>query len=317
MTTATSNLVIPGRLTNEDLPGVEIYLMKVDAELAKEMLANNSAGQRSISKITAERYAADMETGDWLFNGAPIMISNKGKLLDGQHRLTAIADSGQPQTLLIVAGVDASAMATIDAGRKRSYADLLRIRQVSNPSVVAALTARVWHWYHGNYGVPNVARVGNPLHLGSAPSHAQRDYWMERIEKEYEITFAHAAKFANYAYSKRRGISNGTYALAWVLLSGVGENKGQAKSLRDSFFHELLEGSDDTRTGNPTVALHNRLNLIKPREDFDSVDQLHCLMLAYNGWVKGTKIDTIKPLRPRRWNALAVPLDYNEIAFGA
>lgn len=312
MTTSTT-LAIPGRLTNEELPGVEIYLLRVDAELAKEMLAKNAKGQRSISKITAERYAADMETDDWLFNGAPIMISNKGELLDGQHRLTAIAESGVAQILLIVAGVDAHAMATIDAGRKRSYADLLRIRGVSNPSVVAALTARVWHWFHGNYGVPNVARIGNPLHLGSAPSHAQRDFWMAKIEETYEITFVHAAKFASNAYSKRRGISTGTYALAWVLMSGVGDNLAQAKSMRDAFFNELLEGTDDTRSGNPVVAVHNRLNRLQPRDTFNSVDQLHVLITAYNAWVKSTSLVTVNALRPVRWNALAVPVDYKEI----
>lgn len=310
----TTPTMIPGRITNEELPGIEIYLLKVDAELAAELLSNNAEGQRNISAATAERYAADMATMDWMFNGAPILLSNKGKLLDGQHRLTAIKKSGIPQILLIVAGVDAQAMATIDAGRKRSYSDILKIREIPNHSTVAALTARVWHWFHGNYGVSNVARVANPLYLGSAPSHAQRDYWMHKIEAEYEITFSHAAKFAMSAYSKRRGISAGTYALAWVLLSGVGDNKGQAKSMRDAFFNELLDGSDDTRTGNPTVAVHNRLNLIKPREEFTSVDQLHILITAYNAWVKGTRLDTVKPLRPVRWNALALPVDYKEIS---
>lgn len=311
--TATTT-TIPGRITNEELPGVEIYLLKVDADLATEMLKNNAEGQRNISKPTAERYAADMATEDWMFNGAPVLISNKGKLLDGQHRLTAIKESGIAQILLIVAGVDADAMSTIDAGRKRSYADILKIRGMSNHSTVAALTARVWYWFHGNYGVSNVARVANPLYLGAAPSHAQRDYWMSKIEKEYEITFTHAAKFAMNAYSKRRGISTGTYALAWVLLSGVGDNKGQAKSMRDAFFNELLNGSDDTRSGNPTVAIHNRLNLIKPREEFTSVDQLHVLITGYNHWVNNTPLVTVKPLRPVRWNALALPIDYKEIS---
>lgn len=294
-------------ITHPELPGVHIYLVMMTPIVAREILQTNTKGQRTISAATVERYASDMTTDDWIFNGAPILISSNNELIDGQHRLTAIVESNTPQMLLVVAGVDASAMATIDAGRKRSYADILKMRKFANHAIVAALTARVWQWYNGNYGVGNCARVPKPTHLGSAPSHAQRDHWMAKIEKAHEITFAHAAKFAIGAYNKRRGISASTYALAWVVLSGVD------KDLRDSFFTELLDGSDDTRSGSPLAALHNRLNRIKPREDFGPVDQLNALFQTYNAWVLNRPLVTVTTPRPIRFNTLAVPVDYKEI----
>ncbi len=101
--------------------------------MAAELLALNTKGQRTISRDAVERYAVDMSTLDWVFNGAAILISNTNELLDGQHRLSAIIESGENQVVLIVRGIDPVAMATIDAGRKRSYADSLKIRGLRQP----------------------------------------------------------------------------------------------------------------------------------------------------------------------------------------
>lgn len=295
-------------LTHPDLPNVTVYLLKVTPELATEMLKRNSEGQRTISKLAVERYAADMETEDWIFNGAPVIMSKEHRLLDGQHRLSAIIESGQAQLLLVIHGLDAGAMSTIDAGRTRSYADILKIRGVPHHANVAALTAKVWQWFHGNYGIGKTARVANPLHLGGAPSHAQRDFWLRKIEEAYDITFVHAAKFAASAYSKRRGISISTYGLAWIILSGID------KSLRDSYFEDLLNTDPNYKRSSQCEVLHNRLNRIRANEDFDAVDQLDALFTSYNAWVNGHNLTTISPPRPVRFNVLEIPKDYVELA---
>lgn len=144
-TIATQEKSIKGVVTHEKLPGIEVYLLDIGPDVARELLELNTKGQRTISKDAVERYAVDMSTLDWLFNGAAILISNSNELLDGQHRLTAIIESGESQVLLIVRGIDPAAMVTIDAGRKRSYADGLRIRGYANHTTVAAIASRVWY----------------------------------------------------------------------------------------------------------------------------------------------------------------------------
>lgn len=295
------------QLTHDDLPGVSIFLLRVTPDLAGEMLKKNSEGQRTISKLAVERYAADMTTEDWIFNGAPVIMSKQNKLLDGQHRLSAIVESGQPQILLVVHGLDAAAMSTIDAGRQRSYADILKIREVQHYAVVAPLTAKVWQWFHGNYGIGKTARVADPLHLGSAPSHAQRDFWMNKVEKAYEITFVAAAKFAISAYNRRKGISVSNYGLAWIILSGIN------KDLRDQFFLDLLNTDPEHKRSQQCQNLINRLDRIRANEDFDAVDQLDALFTTYNYWVNGHNAKPITPPRPVRWNVLEIPKDYQEL----
>lgn len=297
--------------THDKLEGIEVYLLEITPEVAAELLALNAKGQRTISAAAVERYATDMATLDWIFNGAPILISNTNELLDGQHRLSAIIESGESQVVLIVRGVDPMAMATIDAGRKRSYADSLKIRGYANHTAVAAINARVWYWFHGNYGTRGVARVAEPKYLSSTPSNAQKDFWMAQVEQAYEIKIAHAATFANRAYSLRRGISTGTYGLAWVLLSGID------KDLREKFFHELLVESESSKSGYPVQALINRLGRLRPREEFSQVDQLDALFTAYNFWAAGRELTTLTPPRPVRFDKLELPEGYKELEMPA
>lgn len=303
---------IAGVITHDELPNISIYLVKMTPQAAQEILAHNAKGQRSISKVTVEKYASDMGTMDWQFNGAPVLISNKGELLDGQHRLTAIIESGISQILLVIHGVDAQAMATIDAGRGRSYADILKIREFANHGYLAGLTARVWQWWHGNYGVPNVARVANPQHLGSAPSNAQRDFWWEKVEATYEISLPLATTFGMTMTRKMDkaefgGINPGTYSLAHVVLGTIDPY------VRDQFFNELGDGPENAVTGNPVQALRNRLFRLRPREQFDNVDQLDALFTSYNAFVRGKDLGTISALRMVRYNTIATPIGWMEI----
>lgn len=296
------------KLTHERAPGIEVYFCEVTPEVAKEMLAKNTAGNRNISQPNVERYASDMITMDWIINGDTVKFSKDGELLDGQHRLTAIAESGESQVLLIVWGLDKDAMATIDAGRKRTYSNILDMKGVSNHATVAALASRVWHWHHGNYGTVHVARKDNAQHTSSIPSSAQKDAIMAKYEAAYGITFEAAAAFGHKAASKRKGITPSTYALFWVLLSGID------KDLREQFFHELLVESKSSKSGYPIVALTNRLANVVKGGGLDNVDQLDALATVYTNWVKGKEMQTIRPPRPVRPSVLQMPEGFKELA---
>lgn len=297
-----------GKLTHERAPGIEVYFLEVTGEVAKEMLAKNTAGNRNISQPNVERYASDMITMDWIINGDTIKFSKEGELLDGQHRLTAIAESGEAQVLLIVWGLDKVAMATIDAGRKRTYGDILKMRGVTNHTLVAALASRVWHWDHGNYGTVHVARIENAQHTASIPSSAQKDVIMAKYEAAYGITFEAAAAFGHKASTRRKGLSSSTYALAWVILSGIN------KDLREQFFHEVLVESKSPKSGYPIVALHNRLSNVVKGDGLDNVDQLDMLFSVYNNWVKGKEMQFIRPPRPVKPSILEIPDGFEELA---
>lgn len=294
--------------THPGLPGIEAYLIEVDEELARELLKKNTDGQRKLSDLAVERYATDMVADAWVFNGAAVLITDEGELIDGQHRLTAIAESQEPQILLIVAGVSKDAMSTVDTNRKRSYADTLAMKKIRNHSVVAGIASANWHWHHGNYGDKGVARIAGAKYVSSTPSNNGKDVWMDKVEQAYGISFEAAAAFAAKIARERTGITASTWGLAWIILSGID------KDLREKFFWELELGRQPTEISQPVMQLINRLGRLKMRERISRTDQLDMIFTVFNDWVNGRQSKTLTPPRPVRVDTIAIPEGFKELA---
>lgn len=100
-------------------------LVMVGPEEANRMLLRNTHN-RPLNERHVAWLQKEMTEGRWKFNGDTITFSKAG-LVDGQHRLQAIANSGVKLRLIVVHDVGDDAFATKDLGRKRSAADVLAI----------------------------------------------------------------------------------------------------------------------------------------------------------------------------------------------
>lgn len=109
----------------------------VTPDTARNWLALNRKN-RNLRKADLDRYKRDMLAGNWHLAGDPIRFSTDGSLLDGQHRLTAIAECGVTLPLLVVRGVQPEAQAVMDTGRRRTASDALAIEDKAHSSVLAA-----------------------------------------------------------------------------------------------------------------------------------------------------------------------------------
>lgn len=116
-------------------------VMRVDPETAKAVLEGNTLN-RDIGPLLVKRMAADMMTGKWLTNGDSIKFDRRGKLVDGQHRLTAVVESGQTLETFVCGGLDPAIFATLDVGKKRTLKDAMKISGVKNYELIAPAT--VW-----------------------------------------------------------------------------------------------------------------------------------------------------------------------------
>tara|TARA_R110000851_G_C12958259_1_gene554007 strand:+ start:109 stop:903 length:795 start_codon:yes stop_codon:yes gene_type:complete len=101
-------------------------MMIVTPDIALAYLAMNG-GNRPMSDSHVEHLALIMKRGEWVFNGDSIRITTGGRLVDGQHRLSAIIKCGIPQKVMVVTGLDDSVFLTIDCGKSRSASDSLAI----------------------------------------------------------------------------------------------------------------------------------------------------------------------------------------------
>src|SRR5690606_24318901 len=101
-------------------------VVRVSPEMASEWLQHNE-GNRRIRAGVVIKYAAVMARGKWLTTPEPIAFSWDGRLLNGQHRLSAVIRAGVSVPMFVVRNVDPSAFVALDRGATRTVADALGI----------------------------------------------------------------------------------------------------------------------------------------------------------------------------------------------
>jgi hypothetical protein len=95
--------------------GIWANIISINPKLAADLLAGN-LDNRSIKKNNLLAITNDMKGGAWTVNGAAIVIGKDGRLIDGQHRLQAVIDSGKTIYSLVQGGPRDAANGTRRAG---------------------------------------------------------------------------------------------------------------------------------------------------------------------------------------------------------
>ena len=116
---------------------MNVNLMTITPEWAQKTLDEKNTGNRPMNKSHVKALAKEMLRGTWKVNGDTICL-NGSKLIDGQHRLAAVALSGVPITSLVVEGLPSDVFDTKDVGKRRSAADTLGTRGEQNACRLAA-----------------------------------------------------------------------------------------------------------------------------------------------------------------------------------
>lgn len=99
-------------------------LKTITPAIAKKLLENN-IGNRTLTAWHVDELVKEIKAGRWKVNGDMIRISVSGRILDGQHRLTAVIKSGMTIQTWIMDGLDDDIFDTIDVGKRRSGSDTL------------------------------------------------------------------------------------------------------------------------------------------------------------------------------------------------
>ncbi len=116
---------------------MDIKVITITPEGAAAYLQKNPTN-RPLKPVVVKRYAAAMKRGEWDgLNGETIKLNGDGTLVDGQHRLAAVVESGLTLTTTIVMGVRRTAQDTIDTGTRRTLSDALKIRGEANHTTLA------------------------------------------------------------------------------------------------------------------------------------------------------------------------------------
>lgn len=112
----------------------------VTPEYAKRLLEKNISN-RPLTKRIVDWYAYQMEIGQWTLSGQTMSISERGELLDGQHRLHAIIKSGVSLWFTIAYNVPSSSFINYDNLKSRSAKDALAVEKIPNALAMATMIA--------------------------------------------------------------------------------------------------------------------------------------------------------------------------------
>lgn len=102
------------------------HIVEVTPELATEWL-NKSPYNRPLNHQEIVRLCAAMKRGEWTFNCDLVGFNVRGELMNGHHRLHAIKMLGTSVEVQVNYGLPVEAYEVTDTGRKRSYADRMRL----------------------------------------------------------------------------------------------------------------------------------------------------------------------------------------------
>lgn len=253
----------PEVMPHKHTSGMSLEVVWVTPEIAGDYLSRNIIN-RPLREATVRRYSDLMKRGHWKLNGEAIKFTTKGKLLDGQHRLTAVIMSGQNVPMTVVHGVPEEGFITLDQGAKRSLRDYLSIAGEINLTQLSASIG--WYWKYTNTQMT---------------SRSGKDAWPS-AEEGLELLSQHPGlREAVRVVSGKLGRSLGArtpLTVAWYVLGSVDSIE------RDDFFEGLRSGAD-LEEDDPIYRLRERL--LRNRQSkykITSVESLALIFKAWNAW---------------------------------
>jgi hypothetical protein len=262
--------------TDPQTEGVTVGIIDVTPALAEELLKANRAN-RKLKKHPLEQHVEAMKLGDWLFNGDAIRIAKDGRLLDGQHRLLSVIESGVTIPVILVQGLTDHSQMTMDIGVKRTYSDHLSLQGEVNCKALAG-TVRCFFGYNSFYG-----RDRWPDH-GVRGSMAQFDRLLEEHPGLREAT-----QIAG-AMRKKFSVSNAGLGVAYYVLDRIDREDS------DFFWERLSNGDGLSHEDSTQPILKLREYLHKEEDEMRKVPiALAAIFKAWNAYRLGRAISAVKP----------------------
>lgn len=244
-------------------------------EARKYLLANTH--NRTVSQPVVRGYARDMRAGRWFAAVEVVTFDYNGVLLNGQHTLMAIVEASVNAgrdvyaSVIVVRGQDPAAQDVMDAGRKRTSSDQLRLHGEPNANVLSAALRLAL--------IIDLFGPETPTALFSLPpTHEEMFQYLAdnpSIRDSISPTLP-AAREVKYP----QGIS---VALHFLMAK-------RDRAAADTFWDKVGTGSG-LEIGDPIFALRRAMvNDLTTREHMDRMPRTAMTIKAWNAWRMGNKV---------------------------
>mgnify|MGYP001580893197 CR=1 FL=1 len=252
-------------------PKMTSQWVRVMPEDALAML-NAMAPNRKLVQSHVDKLAAAMRAGEWVEDaGDPIRFNEEGELIDGQHRLWAVVESGVTLQFHVIKGLPGSVMDVLDTGRSRSLADFLAIHGMPNARELAAALSYL-----------NVFRATGEVSVEARPERRLNVRSALRLLEANPGLIEGVRRGA--AFHKRVGGGSSIWGVTFHILSAISFDDAAA-------FFDLVASGTGLSEESPVLHLRNRLlaNRISmhklPTREYSAL-----IFKAWNNWRDGVKV---------------------------
>lgn len=248
-----------------------------------EAFLNTMGHNRKLSTRNVTNLAEQMRDGLWKYDGSPIRFNEEGQLIDGQHRMWALIEAEYSAEFLVLTGIEQAAMATMDTGKRRTFADVLSLEDGDIPQVtsVAGAVQVVYRWEQGDRGSALVSGGGtHPV-----PNAVLLDFFRANRPRLVDVT-----RQGNTTSKRVRGLGQSTLALGYWVFDAIDAADAEY------FFDHLASGAG-LPEGDAILALRNYL--IRATHGVDIRTKLPVdlgvalLIKAWNNYREGNPVRTI------------------------
>jgi len=248
----------------------------VGRERALELLEFNT-DNRNVQRIEVRRMVSDMHSGRFQPRVSDVRVSSTGVLLDGQHTLLAVVESGLPAWLTVHLNASDGEWSVIDSGTKRTVAQALGRMGYPQARNLAAVAKAVMVWRETGY--PGVSGAGAQTEYGLS-----RSIIIEFADANAEELLPHVRRAV--VRSKKMPLMPAT----WIAALSVALSDAD-RDLGDSFMAQLF--GEVEAVGVMPLRLRERLSIIAMRSADHrpgSAVLLGMSIKAFNAWVSGREI---------------------------
>lgn len=292
------------RKVEPEAPKLIGEVMTITPEIAVQWLERNRRNRPIHQKALAE-LTRQMAAGRWVLNGETIKWSGdprvdngRAEIVDGQHRLWAVFDSGVTIESMVVFNAPPGSFETIDIGSKRTAADSLGLVGERDPGVLAATVKAVWRRDNGT-----LSSAGNPSPTPQETREVLARYPDIRDAVEYVMHNKH--KLSRY-------LTNSMAAYVYY-------EAAQRDPARAVLFMEQLRDGVGLDATSPVLLLRDRLaaNRTNPKAKLLNREVLALCTKAWNAFYAGKPVRSLRMLNEEAFPVFLPPLRTIALSGGA
>lgn len=128
---------------NNPCPKIHASVQFIDPSWAAKLLSTNPEHQRTISRSNLTKIENSIREEKFFLNGQAVIVSDSGKLLDGQHRLQAVVNANIGIWTVLVTNIPDEYFTFMDNGKSRSFSDVLKTMGKVNTASLGSTIQRL------------------------------------------------------------------------------------------------------------------------------------------------------------------------------